>query len=81
MSESAEQSDSETPQEPGELPERVELSTVRDQINAVLKNQQQAYWDTLRKYLQLKLAKRELDELVFQMLGLEHSTHIGCGGG
>lgn len=41
--------------------QRIDLQSLKYKMNIVLKENARQYWDLLRKFMQAKLSKRELD--------------------
>jgi hypothetical protein len=65
--------------EPINLP-RVDLASIKNRLQAVLKDKGNTYWQYLRKYVQAKLSKKELDYYARSLLGEDniwlHNTFI-----
>lgn len=55
---------------------RINLASIKHKLNHVLQNNSDAYWNYMRRYIQAKLAKKELDGMVTQLLGAQNSMYL-----
>jgi hypothetical protein len=56
--------------------ERVDLSSFQAKLKAIWKDQAPAYFDLIKKYVQAKLSKKELDVLIKNLLVTEENSNI-----